>query len=85
MPPPPVRLRLRLSSHRRLSLRPSLTSCPDDCRVDSRHAAALRHLSRRLGCCLGRHFNRRIGRRLSHYLGSATGSGVIARIERKLE
>jgi hypothetical protein len=41
-PPPPVRLRLRLLLHRRLSLRLSCASCPADCRVDSRHAAAFR-------------------------------------------
>jgi hypothetical protein len=40
MLPPPVRLRLCLSSHRRLSLRPSCASCPTDCCVNSCHTAA---------------------------------------------
>ncbi len=40
MPPSPVRLRLRLSLHRRLSLCPSRASCPVNCHVDSSHAAA---------------------------------------------
>ncbi len=37
-PPPPVHLRLRLSSHR-LSPRPSCASCLAGCRVTSHHAA----------------------------------------------
>ncbi len=40
MLPPPVRLRLCLSLHHRLSLRPSRASCPADCCVNSCHAAA---------------------------------------------
>ncbi len=38
-PPPPVRLRLRLSLHCRLSSRPSRASYPAGCCVPSRHAA----------------------------------------------
>ncbi len=38
-PPPLVRLRLRLSSHRCLSLCPSRASCPAGCPVASRHTA----------------------------------------------
>jgi hypothetical protein len=73
-PPPPVRLRLRLSSHRRLSSRPSRASCPSGFRVASPHAAASRPpaplpliapplvtapLSRLLSSWLSRHFSSR--------------------------
>ncbi len=39
-PPLSVHLRICLSLHRRFSLCPSCASCPADCRIDSRHAAA---------------------------------------------
>ncbi len=38
--PPPIRLRLRLSLHRRLSLRPSHAICQDGCCIASHHADA---------------------------------------------
>jgi hypothetical protein len=41
-PPPPVHLRLCLSSHHRLLPRPSYASCPAGCHVTSCHAAASR-------------------------------------------
>ncbi len=38
--PPPIRLRLHLSLHRGLSLRPSCISCPADCCIASHYANA---------------------------------------------